>query len=195
MWLGLTPSAVASNGAVAQGGQFPKGQWNSRQEAVKEYLEEFSEGSLEGVFPNIYKAIENVFRKIPAEVFDKVTNRDRPVIFTVHFTKGNGRYAQSINYTVEEDDPPTFKEGFYMIKLGDLLNNTNDVEAIEGIVYHELAHRYLEHHQLQQMTCEHEREANHLVKEWGFEKEFLKAKEKFGSKSKEDSPCFDYKDK
>ena len=37
-----------------------------------------------------------------------------------------------------------------------------------------------------------EREANRLVKEWGYELEYNRASEVFGAKHKGDSPCVNY---
>ncbi len=92
---------------------------------------------------------------------------------------------------MREDDPLTFQNGFYLTTLSDELNDAPDPEAIEGILFHEMAHRYLEHLRAEEFSCEMEREANRLVKQWGFETEYQKASQTLGSKKKGDSPCQD----
>lgn len=52
--------------------------------------------------------------------------------------------------------------------------------AIEGIVAHELAHRVLEHIQRGHVSCTAEREANQLIKSWGFGEEYKSASAEFG---------------
>lgn len=165
---------------------------NDREEIAKEYLGEFASGNILGSFPNIREALLKAMTKLPIDVFMAVTPRKRPTLFIDVYTSGIARFANSLDFTMRKDDPETFQEGFYLIKLGDELNNTDDPESIEGVIYHELAHRVLNHlHTDDVDSCDMEREANRLIKQWGFEKEFLKAKEAFGSKRKGDSPCAD----
>jgi hypothetical protein len=93
-----------------------------------------------------------------------------------------GKWANSAGIFVEPNDPPTFTKGIWIVKLNTQMNEVNSVEAIEGVVLHELAHKVLEH-QGGTFNPEIEREANRLVKKWGFERQFLKAKEFFGAKA------------
>ena len=113
------------------------------------------------------------------------------MIFVDVLTSGIARTANAVQFTMRKDDPPTFQKGFYLIKLGDNLEDASDVEAIEGVIFHELAHRILEHLSSGKFSCDMEREANRLVKKWGFEKEYTKASGEFGHKEPGDSPCHD----
>ena len=161
-----------------------------RQAQIEQYLKEFVGNSL-FYYPNIRSALFNALAKLPDDVFATVTDRRHPLIFVISINSGIARFANATEFVTEKNDPPTFTEGFYLIILGDELNNTTDVEAIEGVILHEIAHDYLQHLRVDQPSCELEREANRLVKEWGYEEIFLKAKAQFGSKSKDDSPCYD----
>ena len=162
-----------------------------RDQAVEVYLKEFVGEPVHQAYPKIYQAIEEVFHKLPADVFKNLTDRRRPVVIIVNITSGIAKYANSTEFTVGNNERQMFAQGFYLLKLGDELENSPNIEAIEGIVFHELAHRYLEHLRQPVFSCEMEREANRQVKKWGFEKEYKAAKEFFGAKNKEDSPCFD----
>lgn len=171
---------------------------NDRPELVKEYLGEFASGNILGYFGNIRTALQSALGKLPNDVFLSVTERSRPTLFVDVYTTGIARYANALEFNMREDDAPVFQNGFYLIKLGDELDKVSDPQAIEGIIFHELAHRVLNHLNTQGESCDMEREANRMVKQWGFEKEFLKAKEAFGSKQKgdlpagrQDSPCSD----
>jgi len=166
-------------------------QWkiNDRREVIKEYLSEFASGGLPVRYEKIYTAIQNALSKLPQDVFLSVTDRSRPILFLDFYTSGIARFAGSTEFSVLPDDPATFGQGFYMIKLGDELNSINDVQAIEGVILHEIAHRVLEHLKKQGFSCEMEKEANQLVKSWGFEEEYKKASHQFGSKEPGDSPC------
>ena len=163
----------------------------SRSAQVEKYLNEFSGSEFKVDYPQIYQALNAVFMKLPNDVFIAVTNPKRPVIFVSNISSGIARYAHSTEFI--KTKKATFADGFYLITLADELNAMDDVEAIEGIIFHELAHRYLEHLRKPTFSCEMEREANRLVKAWGFEKEFLKAKKRFGSEKVGDSPCQDLK--
>lgn len=163
---------------------------NDRQEVVAEYLSEFTSSGILFSYPNIHAALKNALNKLPQEVFWEVTHRSRPIIFMDYLTSGIGRFANSTEFFMRPHDPPAFAQGFYMIKLSDEVENASP-EEIEGLILHEIAHRTLEHLHSKKISCDMEREANMLVKSWGFEQEFLKAKERFGSKEKGDSPCQD----
>ena len=60
------------------------------------------------------------------------------------------------------------------------ITTAEDVEAIEGVVLHEIAHRVLEHGTSEKASREKGRAANRLVKKWGFTRELEKAIERFG---------------
>jgi hypothetical protein len=76
--------------------------------------------------------------------------------------------------------------------MGDGLNDAEDGKAIEGVVLHEIMHRYLEHLRAQgKQSCQLEKEANQKLKELGFEEEYNEAVKFFGAKKKGDSPCSD----
>ncbi len=166
----------------------------NRDQAIKQYLAEFVSGNIQHAFSSVDVALHNVLRKVPDHVFQAVTDRKRPVIFVDYYTSGIARFAGSTEFVFREGDQPAFQDGFYLIQLGDALDSVEDPIAIEGVILHEIAHRILEHLKADHFSCALEREANRLVKSWGFEQEFLKAKEYFGSKSPGDSPCHDKKD-
>jgi hypothetical protein len=162
-----------------------------RKANVQRYFDQFFPPGIAEDYPKIYKAVYEVFMKLPENVFNEITKHEYPVLFTINMTSGIGRFANSTQMSVHKKDHETLREGFYLIKLSDELEHTPDFEAIEGIVFHELGHRYLNHLRQPIFSCEMEREANRLVKKWGFEKEYKKAKEAFGSKTPSDSPCHD----
>jgi len=164
---------------------------DSRREQAKRYVDEFADGRFRVSYPKIYQALIDAFTKLPEDVFVEVTDRDRPMIFVLAITSGIARYANSTEFILREFDPPTFKDGFYIVVLGDELEGTADSKAIEGVVLHETAHRYLEHLRAEEFSCEMELETNRLVREWGFEGEYKKASGAFGSKAPGDSPCSD----
>ena len=166
---------------------------NDREEMAKEYLSEFASGNLIVAYPKVREALLNALMKLPLEIYLEVTQRKRPIIFIDYYTGGIAQYAGSLEFTMRETDPPTFDEGFYIIRLGDGLNNADDVEAIEGIILHEIMHRYLEHlkNEENRHPCELEKEANQTLKKLDFAEEYSKAADFFGAKKKGDSPCTD----
>ena len=169
----------------------PSSQSFDRKKYVHEYLDfAFGRGS-DTSYPKIYQAISNALNEIPEDVLEKVSNPKHPVVFTVNITTGIARWANSSEFDLTVNKEHAFDNGFYLIKLADELENTSDIESIEGIVLHELSHDYLDHLKREQFSCEMEKEANRLVKKWGFEEKFLKAKAAFGSKVQGDSPCRD----
>jgi len=165
-----------------------------KEDRIKRYIAEFVSGDIRLNYPQIFKALINTVEKLPDDVFDEISNRERPVVFLNSITSGIARFAHSNEFTVEEDDPPTFSGGFFVIILGDELNNAENVEAIEGVIAHEIAHRYLENikaYNAGAEPCALERKANHTIQEWGFSEEFAQAKDVFGAKKRGDSPCSD----
>ncbi len=163
---------------------------NARSEIVDEYLSEFASGGLMRSYPNISKALVNAMNHLPEEAFFKVTDRKKPLVFLDVITSGIARYANATQMRLRADDPPAFQDGFYVIKLGDELNN-GDAKAIEGVILHEIIHDYLDHLNGAPVTCDTERQTNRLLKEWGFEENWQMASDQFGAKNKSDSPCFD----
>jgi len=163
---------------------------NDREEMAKQYLSEFASGNILHNYPKVRTALLNALQKLPLDVYLTVTERARPIIFIDYYTDGIAQYAGSMEFSMRETDPPTLDDGFFIIRLGDGLNDATDIEAIEGIVLHETAHRFLEHlRNTEKHPCEREIEANRLVKEWGYEEEYKKASEEFGAKTEGDSPC------
>jgi hypothetical protein len=154
---------------------------NFREEVVEEYLGEFCTQTFIKGFPDVYKAIKDVLMRVPKDVFLELTDRAYPIVFTEYHTKGMGRFANSANIIVLEDDPPTFTSGFYMVKLSTELCETGSKDAISAVVAHELAHRYLDHGKGGMHSAQNERETNALIIEWGFEKEFKAAQKAFGA--------------
>ncbi len=152
---------------------------NDREEIVREYLSEYCSQAFIYYIPKMYKAISNCMNKIPIEVFYEITDRERPVLFTEVNYRGMSRFAATSNVISFEHDPPSFQKGFTLIKLSTEMGDIGSVEAIEGVIYHELAHRYLVHGGADYKR-ENEREANHLVESWGLKKELDAAIETFG---------------
>jgi len=170
---------------------------NDREEMAKEYLSEFASGNLLFNYPKVRTALLEALQKLPLDIYLNVTDRSRPIIFIDYYTGGIAQYAGSMEFTMRKTDPPTFTNGFYIIRLGDGLNDAEDPEAIEGIVLHEIMHRSLEHlkNAQRKQPCELEKEANHKLKELGFTQEYEKASDFFGAKKKGDSPCADLTNK
>ncbi|MBF0490148.1 MAG: hypothetical protein HQL15_05945 [Candidatus Omnitrophica bacterium] len=155
----------------------------TREEKVKSYMEEFVSQGFKESQAKIYTAIQQCLRLIPEEAYKKITDRTFPVIFTEMPHFGGGRWANSSGVYVMPNDPPTFTKGIWIVKLNTQLNETQDVEEIEGIIFHELAHRVLDH-VAGAFDIDKEKQANRLVKKWGFERQFLKAKSSFGTHGK-----------
>jgi len=167
-------------------------QINDREEMAKQYMSEFASGNILHAYPKVRIALLNALQKLPLKMYLEITDRQRPIIFLDYYTEGIAKYAGSMEFRMRETDPPTFEDGFYIIRLGDKLNDTENPEAIEGVILHEIMHRVKEHLRNDtQQPCELEKEANQLLKELGFEKEFSLASAEFGSKKQGDSPCTD----
>jgi hypothetical protein len=160
-------------------------------EQIQEYVAEFVSPMIKQNYPRIYEGLENALSKIPYKVVREITRRARPIIFVPSIQSGIARFANATEFAQEGGKVPAFSEGFYLIILADELNNVEDLGAVEGIIAHEIAHRYLEHLKSPDKGCDLEKEANALVKEWGMEREFNTAKETFGHKHEGDSPCAD----
>lgn len=162
---------------------------SNQKDKARAYLKEFCSVSFPLYYPKTYTAIENVMASIPEDVFAALTNRRRPVLFTEYHTVGIGRFANSSEISVLPDDIPAFQEGMTLIKLSTELEGVDEPQAIEGVVAHELAHRFLEHAHKKTERCQREREANRLIQTWGFQEAFQLAKVKFGRKEGEKSGC------
>jgi len=163
-----------------EGGKVESWSVNDREEVVKEYISEFVSLGFNKGSSKIFKAIEGVLAKIPRQVFLSVTDRKHPVLFTEYYFEGMSRFANSSEVIVLKDDPPTFTEGVTIIKLSSELNLADSIQEVEGVILHELAHSYLRHGMNEGRDSELEKEANRLIKEWGFIVEFEKASKRFG---------------
>lgn len=159
---------------------------DNREEVVKEYLGEYCSRTISEFNPTLYAGIKGALLKLPIKEFLMATDRKRPVLFTEYYPSGIARFATSSEIYSFPDDAPSFGDGLTIIKLNTELNDAGDVSAVEGIILHELAHKILEHSK-KPFSCQLERDANNQVKKWGYEKEFLAAKEKFGSKERDGS--------
>jgi len=163
-------------------------QWkfNDRPEVVREYLGEFSfyqEPSL------IYEATREVLNRMPYQDFLKVTDRQRPILFTEFYNEGTARFASSSEFIVNDEDPPCCKEGFTIVKLGMSLGMAKTPGPIEGVIAHEIAHRVLDSIRKGNVNCDAERAANALIKKWGFKKEFKEASQLFGQRKGDPAAC------
>jgi len=164
---------------------------NDRKEASREYLGEFCSATIRDAFPKMFGAINHVLINMPVEAFIKATDRKRPVLFTEFFDSGTAQFASSSEIMTVPDDVPAFQNGFTLIKLGTGLEQAADPRAIEGVVAHELAHRVLDHIKHRKTTCDAEREANALIKTWGFGESYKQASAEFGheTRGEGENPC------
>ncbi len=158
-------------------------QMNNRAEVIDEYLGEFSSMAFKTAFPVIDKAIRDVLERMPFKDFLTVTDRRRPVLFSEVFDSGTAKFANSSEIISLPDDAPAFQDGLTLIKLSTALNGASNQQAIEGVIAHELAHRVLEHVKHGKRSCAAEREANALIKQWGFTDEYTQASQTFGQKA------------
>lgn len=150
---------------------------DERAQAVDAYLAEFSAPSF--MKSKTGPAIRAVLLKMPADALQKVMDRRRPVMFVETPSSGTARFATSSEVIMTEEDKPAYQEGMTLILISDALSDGTP-EAIQGIVAHELAHRVLEHIRTGHTSCTAEREANALIKSWGFVKEYESASAEFG---------------
>ncbi|MBF0531762.1 MAG: hypothetical protein HQL23_01555 [Candidatus Omnitrophica bacterium] len=168
-----------------QNGKVQEWLTNSRKEAVREYLDEFC-----GPSGKVYMAIQNVLERIPFADFVTVTDRRRPVVFTEYYAGGTARFGNSSEIIASPEYAPAFENGFTLIKLSTALDDlAKSTAPIEGVIAHELAHRVLEHILKGNVSCDAEREANALVKKWGFAAEYQAARKIFGRKRGEPKSC------
>ncbi|MBF0522261.1 MAG: hypothetical protein HQL24_04305 [Candidatus Omnitrophica bacterium] len=147
-----------------------------RAKAVDAYLAEFSD-SFEG--SKIGPAIHEVLMRMPQDALKIILNRRRPVLFVGVCSSGTAKFASSSEVIICEKDVPAFQQGMTIIKISDSLASGSS-DAIMGIVAHELAHRVLDHIRHNHVSCQAEREANRLIKSWGFAKEYAAASKEFG---------------
>lgn len=150
-----------------------------RQKLAKEYLDEFCSRAIVNSCPKMYAAIRDVLARMPVKSFFVITQRDYPILFTEYHYEGQGRLAVSSSIRRMEEDPPTFQNGFWMVKLSTELEDAYSQEIITGIIAHEVAHRVLGHRPSQsKLSAERlERMANRLVRRWGFENEIQAAQD------------------
>ena len=148
-----------------------------RAKAVDAYLDEFSTQSFKE--SKIGPAIRAVMMRMPADALKIMMNRRRPVLFVEVYSSGTARFASSSEVMVTAKDKLAFQEGMTLIRISDALAGGSS-EAIMGIVAHEIAHRVLDHIRQNHVSCQAEKEANRLIKSWGFTKEFEAASQEFG---------------
>lgn len=164
-------------------------QADDRKEVIREFLGEFCSQGIEHGMPKIFEAINDVLERISLKDFINVTDRDRPVMFTEYYDSGTARFANTAELFAAEEDAPAFRKGLTIIKLSSALNDADSATPIKGVLAHELAHRILEHAKKPRLSCDDEREANRLIKQWGFGEEFKQASKAFGRKEGEPSSC------
>ncbi len=154
---------------------------NDRHEVVKQYLSEFCATSLKQQFSLVYDALFQIMEVLPDEVFWEITKRDFPIMFTEIFSSGNASLANSSATRRMALDPPTFFNGFWLVKLGSNLEDSQNSLAIKGVIAHEIAHRYLNHSHGSGEAGE--RAANRQVQAWGLQEEYEAAKAEWGHAS------------
>ena len=162
---------------------------DDRNEVITEYLGEFcSQGIVRGM-PKIFTALEDVLRRIPLPDFLNVTDRRRPVLITEYYDAGTARFANTSEIIASEEDAPAAERGLTIIKLSSALNEADSPAPIKGVLAHELAHRVLDHARQGGGSCKKEREANRLIKKWGFTEEYKEASHFFGHKDGDPASC------
>jgi hypothetical protein len=159
-----------------------------RSQRLEQYLTEFSSGDFAMGEGKIRKAITRVLEKMPYRDFLKVTDSRRPIIFTEVWDTGTARFASSTEMIFEKNQTPCCQNGFTIVKLSMALND-GPIEAIEGVVAHEVAHRVLENIRHGHVDCRAERASNRLIKRWGLKSEFEEAKNVFGTKKGDSVSC------
>lgn len=148
-----------------------------REKMVEAYLSEFCSGNFkEG---RIATAIRAVMMRLPPEALVTVMDRKRPVLFTEVYDEGTARFASSTDVIVTAKDVPAFQQGMTILKISTALEK-GTTEAVMGIVAHELAHRVLDNVRRGDVSCQAEREANRLIKSWGFTREYEAASLEYG---------------
>ncbi len=162
---------------------------DNRQALKEKYFREYVSSEVRPVYQKIHAALNNVLDVLPHDVFSFVTNPDLPVVFVTSTSDGIARFAHSRPFIKEGKAEQSFKNGFYLIVLGDELDGVDDIQAIEGVLLHEMAHPFLKHYKSNLSSCEQERQANQQVIAWGFKTQFQAAKSAFGHKTTGDSPC------
>ena len=168
---------IMSGEMCARGGRLEQSVAPTRSKVVEAYLAEFSAPSF--LNSKIGPAIREVMMRLPEAALTKVLDRRRPVMFVDVYSGGTGRFASSSEVVVSPKDAPAFQEGMTLIKISDALTDGSS-EAIKGIIAHEIAHRVLDHIRLNHVSCQSEREANRLIKSWGFTREYEAASKEFG---------------
>ena len=143
-----------------------------RSERVKAYEKEFvSEGIRR--FPYLFNSVDEVLMRLPEEIFSKISRRENPVIFTEYFDSGKARLADSSAVKVLPEDPPTFTQGFYLIKLSSELER--HPKAAKAVIAHEIAHHVTRYAHSKEGD-ELEKAANRLIRRWGFGRELQEAR-------------------
>ncbi len=150
---------------------------DKRAHQIKQYLSEFSSPVFN--HSHIAEAINDVMMRLPEKDLENILNRRRPVVFVEVYDEGTAKYVSSSELIMTAQDKPAFQEGMTLIKISTALEQGSK-EAVMGIVAHELAHRVLDHVRRGRVTCQSEREANQLIKSWGFETEYKAASTEFG---------------
>jgi hypothetical protein len=140
-------------------------------------LAEFCSGTFKG--EKIGFAIREVMMRLPPEALITVMDRRRPVLFSEVYDVGTARFASSSEIIVTPRDKPCFQQGMTILKLSTALEDGSQ-DAVMGIVAHELAHRVLDNVRRGHISCQAEREANRLIKSWGFTKEYEAASREYG---------------
>jgi hypothetical protein len=149
---------------------------DDRAEVAREYAGEFSSAAL-AISPKFSSAIRDVLARIPEDVFLFLTRRAHPVLFVEYYAGLNARLSTSSDIKVLHDDPPTFTDGMWLVRLDYDLERRAGADAIKAIVAHELAHRVLQEKKEEENgLIETEKSVNRLIQAWGFKKEFLEAK-------------------
>ncbi|MBF0330513.1 MAG: M48 family metalloprotease [Candidatus Omnitrophica bacterium] len=161
----------------ALGPRIDLGSAQRRAKAVDAYLAEF--GAETFMRSKIGLAIHEVMMRLPEDALRTVMDRHRPVLFLEVYSSGMGSFASSSEVIMTEKDIPAFQRGMTLITISDVLE-AGSSEAIKGIVAHEMAHRVLDHVRRNRVGCQSEREANRLIKSWGFTGEFEAASREFG---------------
>lgn len=148
-----------------------------KEENIKQHLN--PELHAFGDCENIRRTVEDVFKHLPQDVVDNLTDPNSPVIIVTTSGKPFCRKWSSKKRF-------TFKQGFRLLCLNEDLK-TEDTSIVQGIIAHELAHLFLGHkrHDEESKNLEQEFEADAEACKWGFKDEIVKALKNEVSESSE----------
>lgn len=146
-----------------------------KNKKIEEYLKRSLTREINTHYANIKSAFREILYKIPDSVLKDITNTRCPVVL-IH-----APVIASATSFYKKRNKFKFNKGIRIISINEKLNK-DSIPIIVGVIIHELAHTYLHCITGESNTKKHEEEADNLLKQWGFEKEYLQAR-KFYNKN------------